>query len=147
METVYRLRHICHTQQFKSYYVVWKRKSDRLVKYECICLNRTMQYGNPKVCDRWKPCRKGLNRTMQYGNNQKSKKQQRKRKRLNRTMQYGNDIYIISFFGRPRLFKSYYVVWKQKFKQENKDFLLRLNRTMQYGNKKIDENKKMRKEV
>ena len=38
---------------------------------------------------------------------------------------------------KPIGFKSYYVVWKQKFSFGHLNILLRLNRTMQYGNKDV----------
>ena len=92
-----------------------------------------MQYGNMRVCDRWKPHRKSLNRTMQYGNKLPSNstaytlpgfksyyvvwKQRRltqpnaKNPCLNRTMQYGNSVMRKVLVYRE-WFKSYYVVWK-----------------------------------
>ena len=35
-----------YIEQFKSYYVVWKRSAPRFVTVILIGLNRTMQYGN-----------------------------------------------------------------------------------------------------
>ena len=96
---------------FKSYYVVWKRTSEKMKKVQDICLNRTMQYGNPRWvvgAERrsgfksyyvvWKPFRLSslfaprncLNRTMQYGNPQDFSQQIAQVLCLNRTMQYGN---------------------------------------------------------
>ena len=34
---------------FKSYYVVWKQEDMCYEKKVCVCLNRTMQYGNGDV--------------------------------------------------------------------------------------------------
>ena len=53
---------------------------------------------------------------------------------LNRTMQYGNDVVSPGEYRPRTLFKSYYVVWKQKKKKAIIDMGLSLNRTMQYGN-------------
>ena len=52
---------------------------------------------------------------MQYGNAEKDIKQYKEEEGLNRTMQYGNGYEV---HGAPEKdeFKSYYVVWKQKYK-------------------------------
>ena len=53
---------------------------------------------------------------------------------LNRTMQYGNSIAGGSFGVPLRMFKSYYVVWKQHRLGGDEYGQMSLNRTMQYGN-------------
>ena len=38
--------HIFHCRRFKSYYVVWKHKNNKMALPFFLSLNRTMQYGN-----------------------------------------------------------------------------------------------------
>ena len=53
---------------FKSYYVVWKQKHKTTQENKKKGLNRTMQYGNEIVSVMCIMSCPGLNRTMQYGN-------------------------------------------------------------------------------
>ena len=53
---------------FKSYYVVWKRRTRKHRRIYMQRLNRTMQYGNGFECKMREKHIKSLNRTMQYGN-------------------------------------------------------------------------------
>ena len=68
METFHKRKKQHKKQQFKSYYVVWKRNGAILRPKEGVGLNRTMQYGNFQEARRQKAVEEGLNRTMQYGN-------------------------------------------------------------------------------
>ena len=82
----FRLRSIT----FKSYYVVWKRRSLFCVGIVFCCLNRTMQYGNFPQEQTIDDDRRCLNRTMQYGNIRSFIILSQVSPSLNRTMQYGN---------------------------------------------------------
>ena len=42
--------------------------------------------------------------------------------------------YVVTFFSKKKMFKSYYVVWKPYEVTTANDGRYRLNRTMQYGN-------------
>ena len=49
---------------FKSYYVVWKLTWSEKHTARKQCLNRTMYYGNERLCDGIVGARESLNRTM-----------------------------------------------------------------------------------
>ena len=158
METIFNDYNAQNTQQFKSYYVVWKLFAFSLFMAQLYSLNRTMQYGNELQIDRnpLKLCR--LNRTMQYGNFYLNDAPEYQISGLNRTMQYGNLLvlfataYFVSGLNRTMQygnrvnlnlqkstglwFKSYYVVWKPVKVHIGASLVGRLNRTMQYGNTK-----------
>ena len=97
---------------FKSYYVVWKPTHPKISQKRLVCLNRTMQYGNP------------LQLFLQLYTD------------------FGFKSYYVVwklFFNciphhRCGMFKSYYVVWKHSSSESRPNMLSRLNRTMQYGN-------------
>ena len=48
METAEALKKSRRTEQFKSYYVVWKPRGRQVLQCDDKGLNRTMQYGNAK---------------------------------------------------------------------------------------------------
>ena len=47
METIFLMYMFQSQYTFKSYYVVWKLPGAICIACSMICLNRTMQYGNP----------------------------------------------------------------------------------------------------
>ena len=104
-----------HHMLFKSYYVVWKPYFPHIFFFFVVSgLNRTMQYGNYILSPRALYCFFSLNRTMQYGNYAYREFPIFHHSRLNRTMQYGNFFYTPKLSSSHMMFKSYYVVWKQK---------------------------------
>ena len=157
METIFNGYYAQNTEQFKSYYVVWKPICGLDIGLRADSLNRTMQYGNNNGSSNDILESNRLNRTMQYGNSFLLTSVQMHVFCLNRTMQYGNHKSDNPDNCDDRQFKSYYVVWKQVLRRNNhgrnmkfksyyvvwklciiliKYFkLTSLNRTMQYGNK------------
>ena len=100
--------------EFKSYYVVWKRKKEDDVDVQKIMFKSyyvvwkhttTAEIDSPKNC---------LNRTMQYGNAPTA---------MERTIQIAFKSYYVVWklcsrgflYARRELFKSYYVVWKRQY--------------------------------
>ena len=110
-----RLKHIV---EFKSYYVVWKLIAGVRI---------LASYGFKSYYVVWKlfllqsllTTLLRLNRTMQYGNQQATRNIVSKFFCLNRTMQYGN-WFTNRIYQHKRMFKSYYVVWKQYEKENDK---------------------------
>ena len=133
METFFFFPRRNCTHAFKSYYVVWKRKtldtSPDIVfmfkSYYVVWKLNKIGDGNTDTSS--------LNRTMQYGN-----------------FFHSHVIFFILLFksyyvvwklfssqivcSRFSQFKSYYVVWKLCFFSSSVIMFFRLDRTMQYGN-------------
>ena len=122
------------TQQFKSYYVVWKHIFN--ISY----LHYNNKFKSYYVVWKLSFCPDAaflmarLNRTMQYGNGASVgavPAQEKKFKSYYVVWKLGHGIKYTSLTLR---FKSYYVVWKPCERRPSIEYPPCLNRTMQYGN-------------
>ena len=112
---IFNISYLHYNNKFKSYYVVWKLSFCPDAAFLMARLNRTMQYGNslhPYTC------REAVDTFKSY--------------------------YVVwkphnshNFSYEKHRFKSYYVVWKLIFGFFLKTSCMRLNRTMQYGNRHL----------